>query len=197
MVAQAVGLGQAMSGGWELVREDVLLDDPHLRVTRETMRTPSRPEGREWTKVTRKVGVTIAPRLADGSFVMIREERVPARRDFWQFPAGQVDGEATEQAIEAAARRELAEEAGGEVKGRMEYLGKFFTSPGFTDEHTHQFLATEVRWDPWATGHDGEEQILEIKAFGAKELREMVTHGVIEDANTLGLYARLAAGRWL
>ena len=79
----------------------------------------------------------------------------------------------------------------------MKYLGKFFTSPGFTDETTHQFLATEVRWDPRATGHDAEEQILEIKAFPAGELREMIACGVIEDANTLGLYARLAAGGWV
>ena len=186
-----------MSDGWELLREDVLLETPHVRVTQETVRTPSCPEGREWTKVTRKVGVTVAPRLPDGSFVLIREERVPARRDFWQFPAGQVDGETTEQAIVQAAQRELAEEAGCEVTGALEYLGKFFTSPGFTDEHTHQFLATEVRWDPRATGHDGEEQILEIRAFAAEELREMIADGVIEDANTLGLYARLAAGRWV
>ena len=54
-----------------------------------------------------------------------------------------------------------------------------------------------MRWDRGAAVHDGEEQILEMKAFGPEELREMVTHGVIEDANTLGLYARLAAGRWL
>lgn len=186
-----------MSGGWELLREDVLLDSPHIRVTRETVRTPSRPGGREWTKVTRKVGVTVAPRLPDGSFVMIREERVPARRDFWQFPAGQVEGEATEHAIAGAARRELSEEAGCTVTGALEYLGKFFTSPGFTDEHTHQFLATEVQWDPGAAVHDGEEQILEMKSFRVEELREMITHGVIEDANTLGLYARLAARRWL
>jgi ADP-ribose pyrophosphatase len=186
-----------MSGGWELLREDVLLDTPHVRVTRETIRTPSRPEGREWTKVTRKVGVTVAPRLPNGSFVLIREERVPARRDFWQFPAGQIDDEVTDHAIAEAARRELSEEAGCEVTGTLEYLGKFFTSPGFTDEHTHQFLATEVRWDRAAAVHDGEEQILEMKSFGPEELHEMVTHGVIEDANTLGLYARLAAGRWL
>jgi len=184
-----------MSDGWELLREDVLLETPYLRVTQETVRTPSRPEGREWTKVTRKIGVTVAPRLPDGSFVLIREERVPARRDFWQFPAGQVDGETTASAIEQAARRELSEEAGCEVTGELEYLGRFFTSPGFTDETTHQFLATEVRWDPRATGHDAEEQILESKAFSAGELREMVACGVIEDANTLGLYARLAAGR--
>jgi len=186
-----------MSGGWELVREDVLLETPYLRVTQETVRTPSRPDGREWTKVTRKVGVTIAPRLPNGSFVLIREERVPARRDFWQFPAGQVDGETTESSIEQAAHRELSEEAGCTVTGKMEYLGKFFTSPGFTDETTHQFLATEVRWDPRATGHDAEEQILETKAFAAEELRGMIVRGVIEDANTLGLYARLAAGRWV
>ena len=186
-----------MSDGWELLREEVLLETPHVRVTREMVRTPSCPDGREWTKVTRKVGVTIAPRLLDGAFVLIREERVAARRDFWQFPAGQVDGETTERTIEAAARRELSEEAGCEVTGRMEYLGKFFTSPGLTDEHAHQFLATEVRWDPEASRHDGEEQILEIKSFGAEELREMIARGVIEDANTLGLYARLAAGRLL
>jgi ADP-ribose pyrophosphatase len=186
-----------MSGAWEVLREDVLLETPHLRVTRENVRTPSCPAGREWTKVTRKVGVAIAPRLSDGSFILIREERVPARRDFWQFPAGQVDGPSDDRAIEQAARRELSEEAGCEVTGELVRLGKFFTSPGFTDEHTHQFLATEVRWDHGAVDHDGEEQILEIRAFAPEELRGMIARGVIEDANTLGLYARLAAGGWL
>ncbi|MBU3665880.1 MAG: NUDIX hydrolase [Chthoniobacterales bacterium] len=186
-----------MSAGWEVIGEDVLLDTPHLRVTRETVRTPANPAGREWTKVTRRVGVTVAPRLADGAFILIREERVPARREFWQFPAGQVEQEPTRHAVEQAARRELLEEAGCTVTGCLEYLGKFFTSPGFTDEHAHQFLATEVRWDRAAAVHDGEEEILEVKAFSAEDLREMITHGVIEDANTLALYARLAAGRWL
>lgn len=186
-----------MSGGWELLGREVLLDSPHVTVTREEVRTPSCPQGRAWMKVSRKAGVAIAPRLPDGRFVLIREERVPARRDFWQFPAGQIDDEATDRAIMEAARRELAEEAGCEVTGVLEYLGKFFTSPGFTDEHTHQFLATEVRWDSGAAVHDGEEQILEMKAFTAEELREMITRGVIEDANTLALYARLAAGRWV
>ena len=186
-----------MTGGWELLSQDVLLDSPHVRVVRETVRTPSRPGGREWTKVIRKVGVTIAPRLPDGSFVLIREERVPARRDFWQFPAGQVDDESSPDAIEAAARRELREEAGCEVGESFVYLGKFFTSPGFTDEHTHQFVATDVSWDRSAVDHDGEEQILEVKSFSAAELRAMVAGQIIEDANTLGLYARLEAGGWL
>lgn len=186
-----------MTGGWELLAQDVLLDSPHVRVVRETVRTPSRPDGRQWTKVIRKVGVTVAPRLANGSFVLIREERVPARRDFWQFPAGQVEDESFPEAIEAAARRELLEEAGCEAGESFVYLGKFFTSPGFTDEHTHQFVATGVFWDPRKISHDSEEQILELKSFSAQELREMVAGQIIEDANTLGLYARLEAGGWL
>lgn len=184
-------------GGWEILRENVLLDSPHVRVVRELVRTPSRPAGREWTRVTRKAGVAVAPRLPDGSFVLIREERVPARRDFWQFPAGQVDDDSRESDVGEAARRELREETGCEVTGRMEYLGKFFTSPGFTDEHTHQFLATEVSWDPSAAAHDDEELILECKAFPADELRAMIARNVIQDANTLSLFARLAAGGWL
>ena len=186
-----------MTGGWELLAQDVLLDSPHVRVVREKVRTPSRPDGREWTKVIRKVGVTVAPRLPDGSFVLIREERVPARREFWQFPAGQVDDDSSAGAIEAAARRELREEAGCEAGESFVYLGKFFTSPGFTDEHTHQFLASCVVWDPNKAAHDIEEQILEVKSFSIVELRGMIADQVIEDANTLGLYARLEAGGWL
>lgn len=186
-----------MSDGWDVTKESVLLETPHLRVIRETVCTPAKPGGREWLTVTRRAGVTVAPRLPDGSFVLIREERVPARREFWQFPAGQVEETPSEYAVEQAALRELREEAGCEVTGRFEYLGKFFSSPGLTDEQVHQFLATEVRWNKSSAVHDGEEAILEVRAFTAEELREMITHGVIEDSNTLALYARLVAGRWL
>ncbi len=166
---------------WEVLGETVLLDSPHVRVIREKMRTPSCPDGREWTKVIRKVGVSIAPRLPDGSFVLIREERVPARRDFWQFPAGQVEDTSAPEADIVAVSPDP----------------RNFSSPGFTDEHVHQFVAPDARWDRAAASHDNDEQILEIKAFTVAELRNMVAERVIEDANTLGLYARLEAGGWL
>lgn len=182
-----------MTDGWELLRQEVLLDSPYLRVVRETLRTPACPDGREWTRAVRKAGVSIAPRQSDGSFILIREERVPARRDFWQFPAGQVDDESASDSIEAAARRELGEEAGCRTGEPLEYLGKFFTSPGFTDEHTHQFLASNVLWEPSMATHDAGEEIFESRAFSSGELRRMIAEGVIEDANTLSLYGRLAA----
>jgi len=186
-----------MPDDWEILREEILLDAPYVHVIREVVRTPSCPQGREWTKSVRKPGVTMAPQLPNGDFVMIREERVPARRDFWQFPAGQIDDEITPKSIEAAAQRELREEAGCEVRGGLKYLGKFFTSPGFTNECTHQFLAKDVQWNPANIALDAGEYILESRAFSVKDLREMIVSGVIEDGSTLSLYARLVAGGWI
>ena len=42
-----------------------------------------------------------------------------------------------------AAKRELAEEIGKQA-GRWESLGSFYTTPGFTNEEIHLFLATGI-----------------------------------------------------
>ena len=72
-------------------------------------------------------------------------------------------------------------------------LGLFFTSPGFTDEHGHLFLAERV--EPADSGHapDHGEAILEIREFGPGELRRRIAAGEIRDANTLAAFARLSA----
>lgn len=183
--------------GWRLVEQRVLCDAEHIRVLEELVQTPSRPDGRRWTRAARKPGVCIAPRLPDGAYVLILEERVPARRAFWQFPAGQVEGEDSPDKIAEAARRELREETGCEVTGELTNLGLFFTSPGFTDEHTHQFLATEVTWDRGRAAHDVYEAILDVRAFSAADIRRMVAENVVQDANTLSVVARLCATGWL
>ena len=58
-----------------------------------------------------------------------------------EVPAGKrdVDGEPPE----ATANRELEEEIGYRA-GRLELLCEFYNSPGFCDEYTYLFLATEL-----------------------------------------------------
>jgi len=77
----------------------------------------------------------------DGSFLLIRQERVPIRSTIWEMPAGQIDNnlEPDQSQIEEVARRELHEETGYELApgGKLISLGHFFTSPGFTDEHCY------------------------------------------------------------
>ena len=59
--------------------------------------------------------------------------------DLLEIPAGKLDVEG-EEPLEAA-KRELAEEI-GKAAAEWEHLHTFFTSPGFTDEVCHVYLAT-------------------------------------------------------
>ena len=61
--------------------------------------------------------------------------------DLLELPAGQLDEEG-ESPLEPA-KRELAEEIGKQASG-WEPLGSFYTSPGFTNEEVHLFLATGI-----------------------------------------------------
>ena len=91
----------------------------------------------------------IAPVTRDGKIVLIRQERIPIRAAIWEMPSGQIDGPAQETA-EQVALRELREEAGYELAkdGQLVALGYYFTSPGFTDERGHFFLARPVESSP-------------------------------------------------
>jgi 8-oxo-dGTP pyrophosphatase MutT (NUDIX family) len=61
--------------------------------------------------------------------------------DFLEIPAGKLDEEG--EAPLDTAKRELAEEIGKQAE-TWEPLGSFYTSPGFTDEQVHLFLATGI-----------------------------------------------------
>lgn len=67
-----------------------------------------------------------------------------------ELPAGLLDKPG--ESPEAAARRELEEETGLRAAS-CEKLGEWFSSPGFTDEKIHLFLATglsgEAREGEW------------------------------------------------
>jgi ADP-ribose diphosphatase len=61
--------------------------------------------------------------------------------DLLEIPAGKLD-EPDEDPL-ATAQRELAEEIGKQAE-HWEPLGSFFTSPGFSSEEVHLFIATGI-----------------------------------------------------
>lgn len=182
-----------MSGGWRELGRETLVATPYLDVFRETVATPTRPAGVVWTVARRASAAVVAPRTPDGRYLLVRQERVPVRRELWEFPAGQVEGEATPEAIAATAHRELAEEAGARVAGELIPLGSYYSSVGFTDEQPHLFLATDVVPRAEGATPDAGEAIVECRAFTVAELRAAIASGEICDANTLALFARLVA----
>jgi len=84
---------------------------------------------------------------------LVRVRRPATGRSLVEAPAGLVDdGEAPEE----AARRELREECGLEAQ-HWEELGSAWSSPGFTDERIHLFLATGLRH----VGGDDPDEVIE------------------------------------
>ncbi len=183
--------------GWATVADEVAFSNAHLAVHRVTVTSPTRPEPFSWTVCHRKAAVVVAPQMADGRFVLVRQERVPIRATIWEFPAGQIDDEAAhdEAAIRATGLRELQEESGYELapEGEALSLGHFFPSCGFTDEHSHLLLVRPVTLSAAGTKLDASEAISEARAFSIAELRGLIASGEVRDANTLSAFARLVA----
>jgi ADP-ribose pyrophosphatase len=83
--------------------------------------------------------VFVVPLTTGGQLVLIRQYRHPVRDWVWEVPAGSIHDELPV----AAARRELAEEVGGQCT-TMQALGWHYgASASLTSRH-HAFLATGV-----------------------------------------------------
>jgi ADP-ribose pyrophosphatase len=182
-----------MQDNWETVSSAPHFANAHLEVSTDNVRTPWRSLPRRWTVVHRKAAVIIAPATREGKIVLIRQERIPIRAAIWEMPSGQID-RPEQETPEQVALRELREEAGYELAkdGQLIALGHYFTSPGFTDERGHFFLARPV--EPCSNyARDESESILDCRAFTVAEIRQMIAENAICDANTLSLWARLSA----
>src|SRR5262245_45018621 len=96
---------------------------------------------------------------------------------------------ATETPEECAAR-ELSEETGYEAEV-LEKVCEGYAMPGVSDEIIHVFFARGLKQRVQSL--DDDEIIIEIRAFGAKELEEMIERKKIRDAKTLvGLFYALS-----
>ena len=183
-----------MSKGWRSKQKKVLFESPHVCVEEAKWDTPER-EGVVWTVVHRKAAVALAPRTPEGEFLLICEERPAVQQTLWTFPAGQVDVAAsaiTEGDLIEAAQRELAEET-GYVAETLQSLGHYHSSPGFTSEVLHLFLADDITPIEGGATHDGAECILDQRLVSSATLREMVLSGELQDGPSLAIYAQLSA----
>lgn len=182
--------------GWETVSSERHFRNAHLEVVTDCVKTPNRTKPRSWTIVHRKAAVIIAPMTRDGKLLLIKQERLPIQEAIWEMPAGQIDNHgAAEDEIKEVALRELREETGYELapNGELIGLGRYFSSPGFTDEFGYLFLARPVERCPEGDQQDATESILDCRAVSIPEIRRMIAENEIRDANTLGICARLAA----
>lgn len=108
---------------------EVLLNARKFTVERRHYALPGRdPVSREI--VVHPGAVLILPLLDDDRIVMIHNYRYAVERELLELPAGTIErGEPPE----TCAARELEEETGYRAAS-IESIGRFYTTPGFTDE---------------------------------------------------------------
>ena len=118
------------------------------------------------------------PRGEDPQVLMIRQYRYAADGYLYEIPAGRLDqGENPRD----CAVRELKEETGCTAE-HFDHLLTMYTTPGFTDEKIHLFMATGLV--AGETKHEVDE-FLDLHPMRLSRALEMVEAGEIQDAKTV------------
>jgi 8-oxo-dGTP pyrophosphatase MutT (NUDIX family) len=128
------------SGGFRVLGEEPIVKGARVDMVRLTVQGP---DGSTFEReVVRHPGaVAVVPVTEAGEVLLVRQFRSPIARLLLEIPAGtrDVPGEAPEE----TALRELEEEVGVKANKLVE-LGRFWNTPGFCDEETILYLATEL-----------------------------------------------------
>lgn len=102
-------------------------------------------------------------------FWMVRQPREPVGESrLLELPAGKLDEEG-EDAL-ATAKRELAEEIGKAAES-WEHLTTFWSSPGFSDEEVHVYLATDLTD---ASEEADENERIEVESFPLDRIDDVI-----------------------
>ena len=152
-----------------------------LNLDIDTVRFPNGSIG-ELEMVRHPGASAVVPFLSDPAgddpqILLIRQYRYAAERYLYEVPAGRLDAN---ELPEHCARRELREETGCEAE-RVEQMFTMYTTPGFTDERIHVFMAVGLTRGEVAREAD---EFIEVETMPLSRALSMVERGEIQDGKT-------------
>jgi ADP-ribose pyrophosphatase len=156
----------------------------------DTVRFPNGTTG-ELEMVRHPGASAVVPFLSDPAgddpqLLLIRQYRYAAEQYLYEVPAGRLDPNETP---EHCARRELREETGCDAE-RIEHLFTMYTTPGFTDEKIHLFMAVGLSRGQAAREAD---EFIEVETMPLSRALSLIERGEIQDGKT-ALSILFAAG---
>jgi ADP-ribose pyrophosphatase len=148
----------------------------------DTVRLPNGKET-EFEILRHPGAAAVVPFLSDPAgddpqLLLLKQFRHAADGYIYEVPAGKLDGD---ESPEVCARRELTEETGC-TAGSMQHLTTIFTTPGFTDEKIHLFMASDL-----TTGETSQEadEFISIEKMPISRVLGMIERGEIVDAKSV------------
>jgi ADP-ribose pyrophosphatase len=135
----------------------------------------------QWPEHEREVvrhpgAVAVAAITAGGDAVLVRQVREALRARILEVPAGLLDRDG--ESPESAARRELEEESGYRASA-WRPVARVYSSPGFTDEVVHLFVAEHAErvGDP----EDG----IDVETIPLDDVPRAIADGRLVDAKSV------------
>ena len=123
-----------------------------------------------------------------GRVLLVKQYRHAVRAVTLEIPAGTL--EAGEEPL-AAAQRELREETGYRA-AQLDRVGGIYTTPGFSTEYIHFFVATQLSPDRLAMDED---EAIDLIRLPLAEAIDLIRAGHIDDGKTVS--GLLLAQLWL
>lgn len=159
----------------ERIEGEVIFEGRMLQVVRDTVRLPNGLlTSRE---VVRHPGAVAIIALQDQHVLLVRQYRYAIAQETLEIPAGKIDPQ--EPPLDCAVR-ELREETG--YRGTMQHISTFYTTPGFSDEVMHLFLARDLVWDPLTPDED---EFIGVERIPWDEAVQMAQENEFNDAKTI------------
>ena len=157
---------------------DVTLDEAELCDGRKARREVVHHPG----------GVSVLPLDDEGNCYLVRQYRYPVGDTTLEIPAGKLE---KGEDVMTCAVRELSEETGFTAERFVDF-GGIYSSPGFSTEIIHIYLATGLH--PGAS-HPDDGEFLNVEKIPLRKLTDMTMRGELIDAKTV--IAILKANQYL
>jgi ADP-ribose pyrophosphatase len=163
------------------IRSERIYTGRVINLDRDTVRFPDGSIG-ELEMVRHPGASAIVPFVSqptgdDPQLLLLKQYRYAAEGYLYEVPAGRLD--AGEEPL-ACAKRELKEETGCTARN-MELLFTMFTTPGFTDERIHVFMASELERGDTARESD---EFITVETVTLSSALRFIQEGRITDGKT-------------
>ncbi len=162
---------------WERIATRSIYANKWMAIREDQVRIP---DGRETIYGVVDCGqcVGVLPFVDPAHVLLVGQYRYVAKRFTWEMPTG---GVRPGESLEAAAQRELAEEAGKRA-GRLTWVSTYHTSKSVMDETAHLYLGEDL---VDALRPADETEFIERRVFPFAEVIGMVARSEITDSMTV------------
>ena len=163
---------------FKLLKRTEIYKGVRVHLVKERLLTPENKEV-DWELVLHPGAAAVIPVDENGKILMVRQYRNASDSYTLEIPAGTLDS--PDEDPKDCADRELEEETGHKSED-IEFLFKFYSSIGITNEIIHIYTAknlveTQQNLD--------EDEFVEVERYSLEALIEMIFSGEIIDNKTI------------